>query len=564
MFLYLFFVFFLWLSTLRPHILVIPYPYYNREYAVKSTKSILVNQFPIGFSDFVVCPEKKWEVVVNGIGFYRLANRAYDMSSNNKYLAAAFHGASHFDLSDLSPNSKILYIKNNSEGYKNLLNDNEYIRYEGFVTPVYDLEDYGVVLALDYIQIVSESVNFLCQLRLPMGNKIIHHENQWNDIKYNDNSFGDDRLYFDSLNKYFRVRSDYLIEKSIIPEIRSVVDFKKIEGATFLVDNYDNYFLEKPCFLNRDHSGGNETVENLYCDSNSAFDLDCYKNNQNLLNKKLIIDQWYAMTEFNEMSIPTKNSLLLYDQLISLNKKLPDAVLQDVTKGAFLGKKYHWNSVIINYIAPLDIQCNITKIFDCQKIIVQGLFALVVPIKNQFTIDEDSYIAKNFFKDQYAFRLGSQITYDWNRYYKFLFYGSWQYYLPDNQIIPAIFENVSAYGLSPLYLKGKVSWHEFYVASHCVIKYNDNIGFDLGYQYIYKSGDSVIPECTHFYLINGEKYKLDYSLWSKFSNSIANLLSFNYYYYYGLFQFDLGIKVLIAGKNVINLKEFSFRVGFDF
>lgn len=564
MFLYLVVLFLLWVSTSNPHILIVPYPYYNREYAVNSTKYIPVNQLPTVCSDIGIGVKKKWEFVVNGIGFYRLANRGYDISSNNKYLAAAFHGTSQFDLSDLGPNSKILYIKNYSEGYKNLLHDNEYIRYEGFVTPVYNLEDYGVTLAVDCIRSISESITFLCQLRLPIGNKIIYHENQWNDIKYTNDNFGDNRLYFDSLNKYFKVRSDYLIEKSVIPEIRSVSDFKRINGATFLFDNYDNYLLEKPCFFNKDHNYQNKIIENFHCDNNFECNLDDYKNHQNSSNKKLIIDQWYAMTEFNEMSVPTENSLLLYNQLIELNKQLPNNVLQNITKGKFLGKEYHWNSVIINYIAPLDIQCNITKIFDCQKIIAQGLFGLVIPIKNQPMIDEDSYIAKSFFKDQYALRLGSQITYDLNRYYKLLLYGSWQYYFPYDQIIPAIFENISAYGLSPLYLKGEVSWNEFYFASHCVIKYNDNTGFDLGYQYIYKSGDTVIPECTHFYLINGEKYKLDYSVWSKFSNSIANLLSFNYYYYYRFFQFDLGIKGLVAGKNVINFKEFSFRAGFEF
>ena len=156
------------------------------------------------------------------------------------------------------------------------------------------------------------------------------------------------------------------------------------------------------------------------------------------------------------------------------------------------------------------------------------------------------------------------MTYDLNRYYKILFYGSWQYYFPCNQIIPAIFENMTAYGLTPLYLKGKVNWYEWYLSTHLVMKYNDHVGFDLGYQYIYKGGDTIIPECENFYLINGEKHKLNYSSWKQFSTSIANLLGINGYYYCGAFQFDIGMRGLISGQNIIKLQECAIRIGIDF
>jgi hypothetical protein len=551
-------------NILQSHILIVPYPYYNREYAINSTKYIAFNQLPIVCDGISKEIEKKWEFVWNGIGFYRIANRAYDVLANNRYLAAAFHGIAEFDLSDLSPNGKILYIKNNSDYYKNVLKNNEYIKYEGTVKPLYQLEEYGITFAADVIRRITDQTTFLCQLRLPVVNKTIYHDQNWRDIKYDNDFFCDDRLYLDPLNKYFRVRSDFLFENSIIPEIRSVRDFKQIKGVAFLMDNYDNYFLEKPCLFENDFCDQNELIDDINDNCDNEFNSNEKKGNKNKVDKKIIIDNWYAMTEFNEMAVPTKNSLLFYDQLIQLNKQLPENFLNAITRGEFLGQNYNWNTVKMNYIAPLDIQLNITKIFDYENIIVQGLCALVIPIKNNTFINVDNYISRSFFKDQYAFRLGSQMTYDINQYYKILLYGSWQYYFPLNQTIPAIFENVNAYGLSPLYLQGKVSWYEWYLSAHCVIKYTNYAGFDIGYQYIYKGGDTVIPECDNFYLINGERYKLDYTPWKKFSTSIANLLGINCYYYWDAFQFDIGIRGLIAGKNIIKLQECSLRVGLDF
>jgi hypothetical protein len=109
-----------------------------------------------------------------------------------------------------------------------------------------------------------------------------------------------------------------------------------------------------------------------------------------------------------------------------------------------------------------------------------------------------------------------------------------------------------------------VSWYEWYLAGHFVIKYSNHAGIDLGYQYIYKAGDTVVPECDNFYLINGETYALNYSSWKKFTTSIVNLLVINLYYSCGAFQFDLGMRGVVAGKNSIKMEEFSARVGFDF
>lgn len=546
----------LFFSTVQSHILIIPYPYYNREYAINSTKYIAVNQLPIIYNYVPQKAEKRWEFVFNGVGFYRTAERAYDVLSQNKYLAAAFHGRSEFDLSDLSPNSKILYIKNNTDRYKDILKDNEYIKYEGSVKPIYQLEEYGITLAADIVRKLSKNMIFLCQLRLPLINKSIYHDQNWNDIKYSSNAVGDDRVYLDSLNRYFKVRVDYLLEKGMIPEIRSTTDFKKINGAAFFSDNHENYFLEKPYLSEKVY------FEQSLLEDDNAEGIDD-KNSIKKIHHTIAADNWYAMTEFDQMAMPTTNSLLLYTKLIESNDRSCNGFLNAITQGKFLGKNYNWNTVRMSYVAPLDIQFNITKLFDHENIILQGLCAFVIPIKNT-TIMKDNYIGRSFFKDQYALRFGSQMTYDINQYYKLLFYGSWQYYFPGNQIIPAIFENVMAYGLSPLYLQGKVSWYEWYLATHIVIKYNDNAGIDLGYQYIYKAGDTIIPECENFYLINGQTHKLNYLPWKEFSASIANLLGINFYYYCGAFQFDFGMRGLVAGKNIIKLQEFSMRVGIDF
>jgi hypothetical protein len=554
MLLFFFYIFLFFFCSSNLHILIVPYPYYNREYAIKETKYITVNQLSFFLENDYKGQEKVWEFVFNGIVFQRTAARAYDLLGNNRYLAAAFHGAAEFDLSDLSPHSRIVYIRNNTDQYKNTLKDNEYIKYEGIVAPQYQLEENGIMLAADLVRKISDYTTFLFQFRLPIINKTVYHNRGWRDINYNyeNNIINDDRLYLESLNKYFKVRFDYLSERNMLPDVRSFDDFKKVNGVAFLDYKCEDYFLEKP---------SNIDILNKYEEKYDQLE----KEDDKIRSKRINEEEWYAMTEFNEMSLPTQNAIefyqLLQNGIIPVSREFMDSV----TKGNFFSKQYNWNTYKTNYIAPLDMQFNITKIFPSENIIFQGLFAFVIPIDNRSNNkNSNNYIAKSFFKDQYAFRIGSQITCDFNQYYKILFYGSWQYYFPTDQTIPAIFDGVNAYGLAPLYLKGKISWYEWYLSSHLVMKYNENIGLDLGYQYIYKSGDKIIPECESFYLINGDQQKLNYTKWTEFSSSIANLLSVYLYYYIGYWQLDIGIRGLVGGKNIIKLQEYSLRVGLDF
>jgi hypothetical protein len=532
------------------HILTIPYPYYNREYAINETKYIALNEYPSRCDVTRYGQEKQWEFITNGVFFRRTANRSYDGLEQNKSLAAAFHGQSDFELSDMSPQTKIMYIKNKNESYKNILTSDEYVKYEGCVRPRYKLEEYGVTLAFDMVRKLTESNTFAIQVRLPLVNKTIYHDNRWRDIQYKDDCIYDERLYLDSLNQYFKVRMDYVAEHELIPDIRSINDMKNIPGLVCLNNDSSDYFLDKP-------------YHNEFFNNDDQFDIE---DDDLLLERNQFRDyQWYAMTAFDESALPTKEAIEFYDLLASNEKRVPSSFFNDVTKGRFFNKNYNWNSIQMNYVAPLDIQGNITKIFNNENIIIQGLFAVVIPMKYGLCVSEsNNYLAKSFFNDQYAMRLGSQITYDLNNYYKILCYGSWQYYFPAQQSIPAIFEGVSAYGVSPLYVKGKISWQEWYLATHLVIKYNDHMGVDLGYQYINKSSDTVVPECDTFYAINGDTQKLDYGPWSEFSHSIANLLEIHGYYYIKAWQFDISCRGLFAGKNCINFIETAVRIGIDF
>ena len=91
-------------------------------------------------------------------------------------------------------------------------------------------------------------------------------------------------------------------------------------------------------------------------------------------------------------------------------------------------------------------------------------------------------------------------------------------------MIPAMFENQTAFGLNPLYLKGKTSWNEWFFAADLVISYNKKYGGYFGYEFFKKTKDHIVPQLTEFQTVSGESYPLNYSAWEKFTDSYANIL----------------------------------------
>lgn len=549
-----FFILFSLLSFLSSgaHVMTIPYPYYNREYPIRMTKNIFVNESLFDYHPSFL--GKSWECVCNAVSFMRQADRGFSMYGGNKRLATVFHGSDYFDLSDMYPGSQIMYVDNESSVAKNFLDPYQYIKYEGLVVPQYTMQEYGVNLAADIVKKINERMTFLLQVRLPIVQQNICHESKWNDITFNDTKVHDKRLYLDDLNHYFKARNDYLYENDIIPKLRTIKDLKNQKGIAFLDYDDSDYFLKKECY----NLSEKEQIDDFQVVYSYQDLVDLAVTNDN---KSIETSSWYAFTEFDEMSLPTIESLHYYDKIAN-SRSSKDALFYGIVKGTLLNKDFSWSSVTRSYIAPCDIQFNITSLLT-ENVIFQGLVSFVLPIQGDIE-KNDNYIEKSFFKDSYAIRLGSQLVCDFSKNYKVVGYGSWQYYFPSIQSIPAIFEGVNAFGLNPFYINANVSWYEWYLAGHIVVKYNDHIGIDLGYQYINKSGDNVSPTCNEVCLIDGQSYTLNYAEWSKFSHSVAKLLAISGYYYYNSYQCELGARGVISGNNSMQIKEYFIRVGIDF
>jgi hypothetical protein len=534
------------------HVVTIPYPYYNREYAVRMTKNIFVNESSFDYN--YSFSGNSWEIVCNAVSFIRHADRGFSMYGGNKRLATVFHGSDYFDVSDMYPGSQIMYVDHESPVARNFLSPYQYIKYEGLVMPQYTMQEYGFNLAADIVKKINEKTTFLIQLRLPIVQQNICHESKWNDIEFNDTRVHDKRLYLDDLNHYFKARNDYLYENDIIPKLRTMKEIKNQKGISFLDNDDQDYFLKKECY----YSPQEEPSDNFHIIYSYEDLVDLAHKSES---KSIDTAHWYAFTEFDEMSMPTLESLHYFDKIMN-SRSRKDALFYGITKGTLFNKDFSWSSVARNYIAPCDIQLNIASLLT-ENIILQGLVSFVLPIQGDVEKD-DNYIEKGFFKDCYAIRLGGQLECDLSKHYKVVGYGSWQYYFPSLQSVPAIFEGVNAFGLTPFYINANVSWYEWYLAGHIVIKYNDYIGVDLGYQYINKSGDTVSPACSQVCLIDGQSYTLNYADWSKFSHSVSKLLAISGYYYYKSCQCELGARGVISGSNSMQIKEYFIRVGIDF
>lgn len=528
--------FFLFLAIaflpVHAHIMIIPYPYYNREYPINTTQCINFNGFQFNNNASLFC-QKKYEYLFTTVLFTRTASRGYDIYGKNRNVSAIFHGSSSFELSDLNDNGQTILISNKNNAYKDLLKDYQYIRYEGNVDPEYHLTEKGIMLGFDITSAYKDTINIALQVRLPFISRNIYHQNNWNDIKYTNHAINDTRVTLEPYNKYFQVRSDYLLEKDIINNFRNT-NGTTTSGVFFTTNPSEEYFLEKKSYSSN----------------------DIYRNNTPFTDTHETV---FALTEFDDFAKPTPDSLALFEELSAMTEQDNQELYLNTTKGKYLGKNFSWHTIQQNYFAPLDIQCNIERSFFNEKTLFHGLLAFVIPIKSTEQ-KEDNYLEKSILKDQYAIRIGTQASFDINTYYKLVCYGSWQYNFPMMQTIPAIFDKQTAYGLTPLYLSGKVSWTDIYLAGHLVITYNQYFGGDIGYQYIKKNGDTVVPECSTFYTISGEQKPLNYEPWKKFSTSVANLFSINIYASIYDWQCKTELKTLITGKNIMQIQEFSLQI----
>lgn len=508
-----------------PHIAIIPYPYTNREYPLLEQK--LANQ-------------KSFSLVA--VPFHRSASEGFQANRTIKNVSTIFHGNDYFEISDLSPEQKVLFLGGNkNNAYKDELSPFEYIRYEGRVQPHYNINDLGIIFGGDF-STTKDTFSYKIQVRLPLIKKEVLHEKGWAAIEYND-VIDDERLNLEDFNKHFFVRGDYLSERGILPPVKR--NNNRNEGIVFTEKIPENYFLlkekieetESPTMIRQHQSNEREFEE---------------------VNEKEI----FAMTKFTENAEPTKDSINFFTTLEESIKIDRNNLLKKTTKGNFLGKNIEWGTINNTAFGPLDIQIGIDyRCFEDQGLI-SGLISCVIPINKKEKTPH--YIHYSFFEDHYGLRFGSQASYAINSYYKIVCYGSWQRNFPKTEMIPAMFENQTAFGLNPLYLKGKTSWNEWFFAADLVISYNKKYGGYFGYEFFKKTKDHIVPQLTEFQTVSGESYPLNYSAWEKFTDSYANILVCSAYAQFKQTELSIEYKTVITGKNIMNMQEINFKFGCKF
>lgn len=514
---------FIFEKKITAHIAIIPYPFTNREYPIDffSAKDI--------FENFL----NSFDVLITAVFFNREEFHGFDRKGKSKNISVLFHGDDHFDLSDLSPERKIIMIDASNELYKNKLGPYEYIKYEGKVFPYYKMHENGIVFGCD-IATQRNNITYAFQARLPIVKKTIENDENWRNIHYADEAIiFDKRIILEPYNKYFQVRGDYLQEKKIIPSCFRYD--QKNSGILFTDSIEDDYFLKK---------------------NSKEVDFDYRAINKVSEDYDEIIDDGskiFAITRFNENAEPTEASIDFFNVLDASIDHHSNEIYQEITKGHYVNRDIALTSISKNYIAPLDLQCNIEKKFFDTSLSLNGLISVVIPFfKKSACVN---YLENAFFDDHFAMRFGSQASYQINQYYKIVGYASWQYNFPKTEMIPAVFENQSAFGLNPLYLKGKTSWSEYFIATDLVISYSKHVGGCVGYEFFKKTGDIVSPEVSEFYTISGEIYSLNYKEWQNFTDSFANIAVFSLYSHFKQLQISAGFKAVLSGKNIMNMRE---------
>lgn len=518
----LFFFIFLFFNTHEAHIAIIPYPYTNREYPLLKRKTEQEK-----FFSFVAVP------------FFRYATEGFEQHKNIKNVSCVFHGNDYFEISDLSPEQKILFLESNKNScYKKDLSPFEYMRYEGKAQPYYKISDMGIVLGADVSQ-NKDSFSYKLQIRLPLIKREILHERGWSAITYND-IIEDERLNLENFNKHFFVRTDYLSERGIMPPITR--RNSSHEGITFTEIIPENYFLLK------------ENPQKNMIPAMTRTKTETYED--------IPEQEIFAITKFTENAQPTEDSINFFTVLQETLKIDRNNILKNTTKGNYLGKSIDWGNINTTTFGPFDIQLGLD--YPCMKdeALLSGLLSFVVPLNQKEKVP--NYLAYSFFEDHYGVRLGSQFSYAINRYYKVVLYGSWQHNFPRTEMIPAVFENQTAFGLNPLYLKGKTSWNELFFAADLVIAYNKTSGGYLGYEFFKKTNDKITPQLTEFQTVNGEVYPLNYTTWEKFTDSVANILVCSVYTAYKQVNLSIEYKGVITGKNIMNMQEINCKVGYEF
>jgi hypothetical protein len=524
------------LHKVYTHVAIIPYPYTNREYPLLEMPH-----------------QEKTLFSLSAVPFFRSAKEGFAEGGTVKNVSALFHGDDHFLLSDLSPEQKVLFLDSaHNQNYKDVLSPFEYIRYEGIALPTYQIFDKGVILGLD-ISKKKDDFSYKIQIRTPIIKREINHRKGWSAIEYQD-EIEDQRLKLEDHNKHFIVRADYLSEQGIITPITR--NREKNQGILLTDAIPEDYFLSKK----NSSDIYNDTEEQIAGYHDFSF-FRKKKSFDQSDNETINEEDIFAVTKFTDHAEPTLDSIDFFETLKNSIKKDQENILKKTTKGQYLKQDINWQDLQTLTFGPIDIQTGIDyQCFDDQGMI-SGLLSFVIPIKNK---KENNYLDYGFFQDHYAIRLGSQCSYDINRHYKLVVYGSWQNHFAQTEMIPAIFENQTAFGLNPLFLKGKTSWNDIFFAADLVITYNKKYGGYVGYEFFKKTHDQIKPEFDSFHTVSGEIFPLNYTAWEKQTSANAHIFVCSAYAKGKQTTLSVEYKGVVNGKQIMSMQEINAKFGYEF
>jgi hypothetical protein len=486
--------------------------------------------------------------------FYRRINGSFGSFGENFFnLAYLFHGQSVFELSDLFYGSQMPLILGSYSLINNPLKKHEYTYVEGKVYPNYIFNRSGAVIGIDLFSSISTSKYFAIQARIPFQAIDLTNINGWRNLKeISVDRINDDRVFLQSWDKYFAVRSDFIKENNIIINNESDVKRSNFSDDFILIDekNFDKNIISLHG-ISSIKNNNNELLKNLNDTGEKSSLSDSF---------------YYVVTKLDSNDNVKRGSEVLYENIENImNLKSYQNLAYNLISGYMKnGCFYDWSNFHNVGFGNLDLQFDFCN-YCCESgLIGHILFALVIPVEKY--VEKISYLSIPLDNNQhFAIRIGAQGSYDLFSYFTLVGYASYEYALAKEENFFASFKGAYAFGMQPEVITAKVSWGQAIFSLDAVVNFIENYGFSFGCMYLYKNKD----------LINNFKEK------AQDATGIFNIVDYNYLVecsqrqalkgratlYTNIkenFQVEIGVDKILFGKNIGREIDFFGRITYSF
>jgi hypothetical protein len=277
---------------------------------------------------------------------------------------------------------------------------------------------------------------------------------------------------------------------------------------------------------------------------------------------------WHVQTSLNGDGIPTEASRLMYNALSKIeNANYEEKHTINVVSGQLKnGKKTTWEDFELIGQGDLNLEVAFKKSFD-ENFNGSMLIGLVVPT-GKITEHEAtrSYLATPIGNNgHYEMRLGAQISYDFSNSISGILYGSLSHALSTQEKIIAAFKGTGAFGLQPTWIYADTSWWQMLLSGDIVAEIYNGFGLNFGYQYMFKTEDTINPLQKTAKDATGETEELSFKKVKEYSQRQSHKIKVTgFSQCFENTQFEVGFSAIVGGEDIMKERDIFARVSHAF